>query len=190
MNLNQFAKYQSHLKSAYDRNEFLMTKSLKDKQESERLSKIKSCIVRIRLPDQSYIEGTFSGDEKLYDVYHFIEESLRQELVDKASFDLFMTPPKHYLKESNQRLIADLKFGPRNILHLEWNGPSPGAVSEIFKENIFATAKPITEAEDVKRDRINDNNGDSPKNNRSGYSTGGSGSKGILSKPKWMKLSK
>lgn len=189
MNLSQFSRYQSHLKSTYDRNDHLMTRAMREKHEAARLAKIQLCIVRVRLPDQSYIEGSFSPTERVKNLYDFIRDNLKNELRENTRFQLFTTPPKVILGDMNKKLVSDLKFGPRNVMYLEWLGPSPGSVSQIFNQSVFAQAKPITESEDVKLDR--QSAAYPPEAKGSPNPIGSRPSiKGALSKPKWMKLSK
>ncbi|XP_047993433.1 tether containing UBX domain for GLUT4 [Leguminivora glycinivorella] len=87
-----------------------------EKQSSEqRLAQYKSAVVRIQFPDHVILQGIFSPDNTIGDIYNFIKDYL--ETPDKP-FTTFVTPLKETL-DPNMTLL-EAKFVPCVHMHFKW----------------------------------------------------------------------
>ena len=57
-----------------------------------------TALIRIRMPDDYIIQGTFAALEKVQVIYDFIKENLA---TPEREFYLYETPPKKIIKEMN-----------------------------------------------------------------------------------------
>lgn len=106
------------------------TRLLSDKElaeeEATRESKLaeqaeKGTTVRIRLPDQSQIEVAMSKLDTGKSLYELVRMMIRRE---GEKFQLRYTGPKGQqvsITDETQRLIQDLKFGPKELVTFAWD---------------------------------------------------------------------
>jgi hypothetical protein len=93
MTTEQAKGYQAHLSAASkalgDRT--LMTKEMRDAIALEKAAKraFTQCDIRVRFPDGTQIQGTFSAEETVGDIYSFVREQLQQQV----PFSLRISPP-------------------------------------------------------------------------------------------------
>lgn len=94
----------------------------KRKMELEKLRSkefIAVVVVRIRFPDDFVLEGSFSINENVGDLYRFVEENLEV----RGKFELFSIPPKVVLKNMQEQLK---NYSPAVVFNFLWcENPSP-----------------------------------------------------------------
>lgn len=157
----------------------LMTKRLREELDKKNRPKIivKKCLIRVKFPDLTYLEISFSPTDTMAIVYDQIRDSLINR--DQA-FNLYQTHPHQYLNPSNdEELVKDLKFVSKTVLAFEPQGATSRGpflkasllqqASELSLENTEPVTKPTIMKNEAK---------ETP-------------SKKTLKKvPKWLKLSK
>lgn len=132
----------------------LLTKSLRQKMQDDKIDTVKTIQIRIRLPDQTHLEASFKSTESIGDLHTFVKESL----IDPAlPFRVFTNPPKTFYIDHKALLVRDCKFSPRTLLFLEWNHDA-GVPKDKFpktgllRPEVLSQGISITEAPDVKLD--------------------------------------
>lgn len=107
--------------------------------------RINNVEVRIRFPDQSFLQANFKPNETNADLYKFVSNSLARENVE---FELSIPHPHEVLATSTQPLITQLDA--RNLLlfrsQILVNGP-------FLKHDFLQQAKDMREAEEIKLDK-------------------------------------
>lgn len=107
--------------------------------------RINNVEVRIRFPDQSFLQANFKPNETNADLYKFVSNSLAKENVE---FELSIPHPHEVLATSTQPLITQLDA--RNLLlfrsQILVNGP-------FLKHDFLQQAKDMREAEEIKLDK-------------------------------------
>lgn len=166
----------------------LMTKRMREQKEGERLkNKITECVLRIRFADRTHIEVTFGPDEDMQTVYKVVSKSFIDE---QLSFVLCQPHPYKILPPDERQLAEDLGFGSKTLLLFQSENEGPYLKSTILNE-----AKGLTEADDVKLDRLeppttkveNKHEEIVPSTKMKTTSSISSSAKKV---PKWLKLSK
>ena len=76
-----------------------------------------TALIRIRLPDDYVIQGTFGALEKIENVYNFVREHLA---TPEREFYLYETPPKKILKEMTATTKA-ARLVPSGMLYFAWS---------------------------------------------------------------------
>lgn len=166
----------------------LMSKRMREQKEGEQLkTKITECILRIRFADQTHIEVSFRPDEDMQTVYKVVSKSFIDE---QLRFNLCQSHPYKVLPPDEKQLVDDLGFGSKTLLLFQSESEGPYLKSTILNE-----AKGLTEADDVKLDRLEapttkiENKDEeyvpSPK-----IKTASSLSGSTKKVPRWLKLSK
>mmetsp|Transcript_22044 Transcript_22044/g.21738 ORF Transcript_22044/g.21738 Transcript_22044/m.21738 type:complete len:340 (-) Transcript_22044:26-1045(-) len=72
-------------------------------------------LIRIRFPDRTLLQGTFSVKETERDVYAFVASFLAQQ---GRKFHLFFSPPKTIVKATTKDLKS---YAPATLLSFAWN---------------------------------------------------------------------
>ncbi|KAI0762043.1 ubiquitin-related domain-containing protein, partial [Irpex lacteus] len=118
----------------------LRTQAMRDEEQKAKAAKYPTATIRVRFPDRTQLEKTFSSSEKIRSVYAFVRGSLRED-VKSIKFVLYQTPPKRELKVSDLKVrdqtLLQLQLAPTAILHLKFedeslnhvNSPAPLAQS-------------------------------------------------------------
>ncbi|XP_037546158.1 tether containing UBX domain for GLUT4 [Nematolebias whitei] len=84
----------------------LMTKSMKEAQMKEKMTKYPKVVLRVQFPDRYALQGFFRPLETVDAVRHFVRSHLEDP---QLSFYLFVTPPKTILNDPSATLLqADL----------------------------------------------------------------------------------
>ncbi|KAF1984570.1 hypothetical protein K402DRAFT_422780 [Aulographum hederae CBS 113979] len=79
-----------------------------EKEKMDKLASISSVKIRVRLPDQSIVEGIFGSEETAADLYKWVGTLLRDR---EARFVLKYAPPKLMtMTEGGERLVKDLRL--------------------------------------------------------------------------------
>uniref|UniRef100_A0A7S3ADD2 UBX domain-containing protein n=1 Tax=Rhodosorus marinus TaxID=101924 RepID=A0A7S3ADD2_9RHOD len=99
-------------------NAVLMTRAMREKENAKKRDKYKKCLVRIRLPDRTCIQGTFWPSDSISIVYKFVRSNLKEQDLD---FYLYDTPPRRRMGESSEDLWS-LGLVPATLLYLTFEG--------------------------------------------------------------------
>lgn len=198
MSSAQFRKYRSQLSalSGSDKKDApLMTAAMREQKAAQKLPKVNECVVRVRLPDQTQVEGNFKPTEPVSELYSFVKSVLRDP---DLPFLLFVFPPRRVLGDPTSTLVNDCNFGSRELVYLEWDVNSGDGYTKdsfpktkILNDSALQSAKPITEDESIKIDQMQPlSASDSTENQRQPSATSSSLEKSESSngKPKWFKL--
>lgn len=203
MTSSQFRLYRAQLNSmsGSDKKDApLTTAAMREQQRNANKRQITECVIRVRLPDQTHVEGKFHASETIADVYDFVKSTLRNPDIP---FLLFMYPPRTVLGDPTQRLVDDCNLGARVLVYLEWDTEQVDSSTlpkeKLLNDSALASAKPITEDESIKIDESqpkNNDEGDSLKSKDGGDSNKTAGSTPKVSgsssnstgKPKWFRL--
>eukprot|EP01128_Nolandella_sp_AFSM9_P010330 TRINITY_DN7114_c0_g1_i1.p1 TRINITY_DN7114_c0_g1~~TRINITY_DN7114_c0_g1_i1.p1 ORF type:complete len:566 (+),score=132.34 TRINITY_DN7114_c0_g1_i1:30-1700(+) len=90
-----------------------VTKRQRELARMKKLNKFKRCIVRIRFPDRTMLEGRFLPLEPLGHIFEFVEKYIRE----KGGFYLYTTPPRQELDRSSTKTMRDLGYLPAVLMH-------------------------------------------------------------------------
>ncbi|KAK9361866.1 hypothetical protein V1504DRAFT_450513 [Lipomyces starkeyi] len=182
----------------------MLTKELRQKQETEKRAKVGKCEVRIRFPDQTQLLSTFNTTETIGDVMTFVRFSLVDPMIP---FYFFITPPRRVLADPSKTLVDDLGFGSREILYFAWDmaklkaqlgegyePPRQPLRPEVLKEALDVSKMPTFESEqkehedeDTKKVKSKTLGGTGEAGRTLGGGPVSSGSK-LTKPPAWMKL--
>lgn len=80
----------------------LMTRKMRDAEQAKKMSRFRKVLIRVRLPDRTAVQGTFTPSSTIRDVVKFVNGALRDPKAVK--FSLFVTPPKTVLKDLDATL--------------------------------------------------------------------------------------
>uniref|UniRef100_A0A7S1TCF3 UBX domain-containing protein n=2 Tax=Compsopogon caeruleus TaxID=31354 RepID=A0A7S1TCF3_9RHOD len=106
----------------------LQTRKMREHDLARKAAQMRKVLIRIELPDRSTIEGTFSAEETLKDLYDFTTGLLAPKVRDH--FFLFTSPPFRRLDPSGTSLF-DSSLIPAAIVRL---GLPDGAESTVLGE--------------------------------------------------------
>jgi tether containing UBX domain for GLUT4 len=126
----------------------LMTKKLRDAEQAKKMSRFAKVLIRVRLPDRTALQGTFTPSSTVRDIRKFVSEALRDPTATR--FHLFVVPPKTILNVGlapAALVYMGLEAGPDDsalllseaALALLEDSPQPGAL--VYS----TTAPPISE---------------------------------------------
>lgn len=80
----------------------LQTQQMRDTARLKRVARFRKCLVRVRLPDRTVLQGTFSPHETLGEVYAFVRAHLRD--AQRMRFVLYQSPPKRVFDRMERKL--------------------------------------------------------------------------------------
>lgn len=178
MTPRMFNHYVNNLKNMSEGPQHLMTKSMKETAEIEKLSKITEITLRIRFPNHEIVEATFKGTDTTDSVYNFVKGVLKYEY----SFNLFITPPKQILALGKQ-LSRGYRLGKREVVHFEW-------VQSSIPKSGFDSSLSILKPEYQQRATSLSAELNSEAASSKPSPDQEKEKKKLVGKPKWMKLSK
>jgi len=82
-------------------NSVLMTKQSRDYFKSKKQKKYKKCMLRIRFPDRTILEGTFHPLNRIRDVEDYVRQNL---FMSDLPFYLYISPPVQKFTDTNATL--------------------------------------------------------------------------------------
>eukprot|EP00190_Bangiopsis_sp_CCMP1999_P002997 CAMPEP_0198730256 /NCGR_PEP_ID=MMETSP1475-20131203/23631_1 /TAXON_ID= ORGANISM="Unidentified sp., Strain CCMP1999" /NCGR_SAMPLE_ID=MMETSP1475 /ASSEMBLY_ACC=CAM_ASM_001111 /LENGTH=561 /DNA_ID=CAMNT_0044493043 /DNA_START=141 /DNA_END=1826 /DNA_ORIENTATION=- len=125
----------------------LMTRRMRERAKEQRLQKFNRCIIRIRLPDRSCVQGTFRSKDDVGRVFEFLRKQLRDE---NLSFYLYTTPPVRRFKPSGESLW-ELGLVPAGLVYMAFDDKSlmDTSASALLKDNVFALMEDLPREEPV-----------------------------------------
>ncbi|OAD62966.1 UBX domain-containing protein 6, partial [Eufriesea mexicana] len=109
------------ISAADERNQMLMTKAMREREENERLNKYKFSLIRIKFPDNLILQGTFSVHESFQNVVNFVTENL---INNERPFSLRKLPNTTYNEDSFGKTLLQLDLFPTTILMFSWKNRS------------------------------------------------------------------
>lgn len=162
----------------------LLTKRMRQEREQVAQAVVTECVVRVRFTDLTHLEVAFEPSESMETVYKIISASL---IDPTLSFTLSQPHPFQLLPPDDRKLHEDLGFGTKTLLVFGCQSKGP-----VLKPEFLNSAKHLTDADDVKRDRVEPSEteemlGKKPVAADSGLNSSNPKIKKI---PKWLKLSK
>jgi hypothetical protein len=81
--------------------------------------------IRVRFPDATLVQGTFSPLETSLDLYKFVQSMLREQ---QRRFYLYTAPPKERLQASKSDSLE--RMAPASVLLFAWDQESKGYAGE------------------------------------------------------------
>jgi tether containing UBX domain for GLUT4 len=104
----------------------LMTKKLRDAEQAKKMSRFAKVLIRVRLPDRTALQGTFTPSSTVRDIRKFVSEALRDPTATR--FHLFVVPPKTILNVMNAT-IWNLGLAPAALVYMGLEaGPDDSAL--------------------------------------------------------------
>uniref|UniRef100_T1I3V8 UBX domain-containing protein n=2 Tax=Rhodnius prolixus TaxID=13249 RepID=T1I3V8_RHOPR len=91
----------------------LKTKSMREKEKNNKSLNYRYSLIRIRLPDGLYLQGTFGIYERLCVVKEFVRECIDDSI---GSFKLTTAFGNHLTDADNEKTLDDLNLAPAVIL--------------------------------------------------------------------------
>jgi len=86
-------------------------------------------LIRVRLPEQLILQRKFHPKHSMSDVYAWV----RSCIVEGATFDLYVTPPRKVLL-ANATTLAELQFVPATLVNLRWTSePTSGLLPHLLQ---------------------------------------------------------
>ncbi|CAN6641087.1 UBX domain-containing protein 4 [Trichomonascus vanleenenianus] len=152
MDAHQFKHYTSQLAalSGSDRQDGpLLTSRLR--KNAKKTGPVKQCVVRVKFPDQTFVEATFGASDTVGDLHSFVKSVISHP---ELPFLLVKNIPRKYLADPLQKLIGDWEFGAREVVFFEWDtakgSPSEFPKSSILKASVIEHAKSAQEVASIK----------------------------------------
>uniref|UniRef100_A0A8C2A4F0 UBX domain-containing protein 6 n=1 Tax=Cyprinus carpio TaxID=7962 RepID=A0A8C2A4F0_CYPCA len=110
-------KREQQLKSEIvERNTMLRTKAMREKDEQRERRKYNYALLRVRLPDENILQGTFLAWERVAALYQFVRDSLENGW---QPFEL-MAPGGQKLKEE-ELALNECNLAPAALLTFSWD---------------------------------------------------------------------
>lgn len=100
-----------------EKNAMLRTKAMREKEEQRERRKYNYTLLRIRLPDESLLQGTFYAWDRLTVLFAFVRECL----VDGWQPFELIAPGNQKLKESEEVALAECNLVPAALLTFAWD---------------------------------------------------------------------
>jgi tether containing UBX domain for GLUT4 len=117
----------------------LMTKKMRDSEQARKMSRFRKVLIRVRLPDRTALQGTFTPSSTVRDVVKFVNSALRNPKAVK--FNLFVTPPKTILKDLDATLWSR-GLVPAALVNLGIEtGPSDSA--ELLRDEVLGLLEDV-----------------------------------------------
>lgn len=140
-------QHQARLQTAGRNKTLLSDKELAEKEsaKAQKLAEIKDVQIRVRFPNQTMVERTFSSLDTGRSLYDFARENLQNE---NEPFVLSYTSAKGSCTippSSTERLVPDLGMAGRTLINFSWDeGASVETRTKpILKEHLEAQARDI-----------------------------------------------
>ncbi len=124
----------------------LMTKKMREAEESAKMSRFHRVMIRVLFPDRYSLQGVFEPKSTILEVTNFVKTCLREDV----KFHLFVVPPKTVLKNMRGTLWSE-KMVPAAQIYLGIDEGS-SETKQLLKESVFTLAedapppKPIIQA--------------------------------------------
>ncbi|XP_018583825.1 UBX domain-containing protein 6 [Scleropages formosus] len=139
----ELKKEQQLRTEAVERNAMLRTKAMREREEQRERRKYNYTLLRVRLPDENLLQGTFLARERVAALYKFVRESL----VDGWQPFELVAPGGQKLKDDEEVAFNECSLVPAALLSLSWDaavqadiaaagGPSPSLLKPELLENI------------------------------------------------------
>ncbi|KAB0803862.1 hypothetical protein PPYR_00832 [Photinus pyralis] len=120
----------------------LRTKVMREREEQRELRRYKYALIRVRFPDDCFLQGTFSVYEKFSAVVEFVQEHLNES----APFILYSTTG-HKLEETDyDSTLLALKLVPATVLIFGWDTDSADETNQYntyLKPETMILAQPL-----------------------------------------------
>jgi len=114
---------QLHARAIALNNAPLLTRAQREEQVKTKRDRWPNTTIRVRFPDRTQLEKTFSSGSKIRTVYAFVRDFLRED-VKPIKFVLSSNPPPRDLKVSDPAVrdltLAELELAPSSVLLLRF----------------------------------------------------------------------
>lgn len=124
---------------ALERQQVLMTKAMRDKEEQRVINRYNYALIRVRFPDGVYLQGTFSVFEKLSDIYEMVQSCLAHP---EAEFNLVFPTGQKFKDTDQTTSIHDLKLIPNTVLNFAYENESR-SLKDYLKEEMLLLIQQI-----------------------------------------------
>ncbi|XP_029357709.1 tether containing UBX domain for GLUT4 isoform X2 [Echeneis naucrates] len=137
----------------------LMTKSLREAQMKEKMTRYPKVVLRVQFPDRNILQGFFRPLETVGAVRHFVRSHLEDP---QLSFYLFITPPKTILDDPSATLFqadlfpgalvyfgSDIKTAFYIKRELLQSSVSASQANESIASSIFWSPTPLSSSADL-----------------------------------------
>lgn len=141
-------KKEQQLKSeVVERNAMLRTKAMREKDEQRERRKYNYALLRVRLPDENILQGTFLAWEKVAALYQFVRDSLEN---DWQPFEL-LAPGGHKLMDDESSALNENNLAPAALLTFSWDAAvqadiaaAGGKTTDVLKPALLKNIKTLS----------------------------------------------
>ncbi|XP_056133063.1 UBX domain-containing protein 6 [Lampris incognitus] len=113
----ELKKQQQQRSEIVEKNAMLRTKAMREKEEQRERRKYNYTLLRIRLPDENLLQGTFYAWDRLPVLFQFVRESLEDGW---QPFEL-IAPGGQKLQDSEEVALAECNLVPAALLTFSWD---------------------------------------------------------------------
>ncbi|XP_014260957.1 UBX domain-containing protein 6-like [Cimex lectularius] len=99
----------------------LRTKAMRERQEDREKRKYKYSLIRVRFPDNTFLQGTFGVNETLRSVREFVKDKLSKN----GNFTLVNSLGRTLSETDDNKTLFDLKLLPAVLLTFIWGQGTP-----------------------------------------------------------------
>uniref|UniRef100_A0A673J2D7 UBX domain-containing protein 6 n=1 Tax=Sinocyclocheilus rhinocerous TaxID=307959 RepID=A0A673J2D7_9TELE len=127
-------KREQQLKSEIvERNTMLRTKAMREKDEQRERRKYNYVLLRVRLPDENILQGTFLAWERVAALYQFVRDSLENGW---QPFEL-MAPGGQKLKDEEELALNECNLAPAALLTFSWDAAVQADIAAAGGKNVI-----------------------------------------------------
>lgn len=119
----EFRREQQRKRDAVEKLGVLRTKAMRDRDEQRELRRYRYTLIRIRMPDQVILQGTFRVQEKVSALFEFVRENVEMDFIP---FQL-ITSASQKLDEDSLTL-AEAGLMPSALINFSWD---PAVLAEV-----------------------------------------------------------
>lgn len=102
--------------NAIEAAQVLKTKAMRERDELRTVNRYRYALIRVRLPNGLYLQGTFNVYEKLTEIYDFVQSCLKDEV---GEFSLIAPAGVRFSRDDMEKTLHDLRLVPNTIFNFE-----------------------------------------------------------------------
>lgn len=186
--IHQAKLHQARLQKEGRNKTLLSDKELAEKEntKAQKLAEIKEIRIRVRLPDQSMLERTFSNLDTAQTLYDTVKESLHNE---NEPFMLRFTSDNGSTRTipqgSTERLVSELGMSGKTLVSFLWGDAASvkSRATPVLKQHLREQAVEIKVPDAPEVDVAEE----PAENSNTGKRLGNNSSEGKMGRPKWAK---
>ncbi|GLV40501.1 GDI interacting protein 3 [Carabus blaptoides fortunei] len=122
----EFKREQQLRTEAMEKTMQLRTKAMREKDELREMRKYRFALIRVRLPDGIFLQGTFAVFEPVNAIFEFVRENLDQS---GLPFNLWLPTGQKLEEADGEKTLIDMRLVPATILTFEWDPEYADAIN-------------------------------------------------------------